>query len=82
MSYNSDVGAFPRTLADLVKRPTDERVSKKWRGPYMEEEIADDPWQNPYVYRVTSGQKHPFELYSLGSKGTEGVKEDRIGIYN
>lgn len=81
LQYNIEVGGYPRTLRELEVRPTDER-SKKWRGPYMQEVPEDDPWGNPYVYRVTPGQKNPYELYSTGSKGGEGEKEDRIGTWN
>lgn len=81
LQYNLDVGGYPRNLRELEVRPTDER-GKKWRGPYMQEVPEDDPWGNPYVYRLTPGQRNPYELYSTGSKGAEGDKEERIGIWN
>ena len=80
--YNLDTGTYPRALRDLEVRPSDEAIARKWRGPYMQSVPEDDPWGNPYVYRAVSGQKNPYELYSTGSKGSEGGKEDRIGIWN
>ncbi len=81
--FQMDVGAYPHTLKDLERKPTDERLSKKWRGPYVESAIPEeDPWNNPYVYRIVPGGRYPYELYSLGPKGSEGTKEDRIGQWN
>lgn len=81
--FNIDAGSFPQTLKDLERRPTDERLKKNWKGPYVDSEIPDnDPWGEPYVYRVTPGARYPYELYSLGSNGIEGNKEERIGQWN
>jgi general secretion pathway protein G len=81
--FQMEVGSYPQTLRDLERKPTDERLSKKWRGPYIESALPEqDPWENPYVYRVTPGMRYPYEIYSLGTKGTEGSKEDRIGQWN
>lgn len=77
--FNLDTNKYPRILTDLIRRPADETISKKWRGPYVEaDEIPEDSWGNSFVYRPTSDK---FELYSHGPKGTEGAKEDRIGIF-
>jgi general secretion pathway protein G len=81
LQFNLEVGGYPRTLRELEVRPTDER-GKKWRGPYIQEMPENDGWGNPYVYRPTQGQKNPYELYSTGAQGSEGTKEDRIGVYN
>lgn len=79
--YHSDTNTYPRAWNDLMKRPTEEHLAKKWSGPYIEE-IPDDPWGNPYVYHHTPSQPHKYELYSEGPNGAEGTKEERIGIFN
>ncbi len=79
--FNLDVGSNPRSLKELVERPTDEARKARWHGPYIES-LTPDPWGNDYVYRLTPGQKNPFELYSTGPAGEEGEKEARIGIVN
>lgn len=81
MQYNLDVGSNPRALNELVERPTDDARKARWHGPYIES-LQPDPWGNDYVYRLTPGQKNPYELYSMGSSGDEGEKEERIGIVN
>jgi general secretion pathway protein G len=81
MQYNIDTNTYPQTLQDLVRRPTDEKISKKWRGPYLEgDEMPDDGWGNPFVYRPTGNPSRPYELYSYGPHGMEGTKEERIGV--
>jgi general secretion pathway protein G len=84
MSYYITTGSmyYPTKLRDLEFAPTDEKMKGKWRGPYMNDVPEDDPWGNPYVYKVTPGKKYPYELYSYGPNGPEGAKEERIGNWN
>jgi general secretion pathway protein G len=76
--FKEDIHQYPQKLNDLIVKPKDDR-GKNWDGPYgIEdvEEIPEDPWGNPYKYKVTSGGgKHPYELYSEGPDG-EGPKID------
>ncbi len=81
MQFNLDVGSNPRSLKELVERPTDDARKNRWQHPYIES-LQPDPWGNDYVYRLTPGQKNPYELYSQGPSGDEGEKEERIGIVN
>ena len=80
--FQMDAGGYPTKLKDLEKRPTDEKFKTKWRGPYIETVPEEDGWSNPFVYKVTPGQKKPFELYSHGPNGPGSPKEERIGEYN
>jgi len=65
--YSDDVGEYPRTLVDLAKKPTDEKIAEKWNGPYIDK-VPKDGWNKPFVYNVTEGSENPFELYSYGGK--------------
>jgi general secretion pathway protein G len=80
LQYNITTNTFPKTLEDLVRRPSDETTAKKWRGPYIDELQPTDPWGNPYVYRATGNPQKPYELYSYGENGTEATKEEWIGV--
>lgn len=83
LQFNGDMNTYPRTLNDLIRKPSDELLAKKWRGPYIKgDEIPQDPYGNEYVYRVTPGARHPYELYSRGPQTEEEGKEDRIGVFN
>jgi general secretion pathway protein G len=52
-SYRLDVGTYPSAetgLRALQERPSN---NPRWHGPYLQKDIPNDPWGNPYVYRNT-----------------------------
>jgi general secretion pathway protein G len=71
--YEVENGMYPRSLQDLVTRPSD---AKNWTGPYLDE-IPMDPWHQPYVY-VYPGRNNPngYDLYSIGPDGQDGSPDD------
>ena len=71
-----DVGRFPTEqegLEMLMKPPQDERIARKWRGPYLSENVPVDPWNNAYVYLPVSGTT--IVLFSQGADGKLGGEE-------
>lgn len=71
-----DIGRYPTKeegLGMLVNAPEDERVARKWRGPYLSEDLPPDPWGNPYVYEPISS--NTVALYSLGADGEPGGED-------
>lgn len=77
--YKIDIGSYPNSLEDLVKKP--ENVSN-WQGPYVGDEdkgtveIPVDGWGNEIQYTLNSkGSVPPFDLYSHGDPTKE---DDRI----
>ena len=56
---------YPSSLDDLVGGKRD----------YVRE-VKPDPWGNPYVYNVTKGKKHAYELYSKGADAQAGTEDD------
>lgn len=71
-----DVGRYPTKeegLVMLTVAPTDERVARKWRGPYLSEELPADPWGTPYQYEPLSANS--VALYSLGADGKPGGED-------
>lgn len=81
--YNIQVGQYPQSLKDLVRRPTDEKLAYKWQeGGYLKgKEIPVDPWGNTFKYRLTPGQEHPYELYSYGPNGPGAPKVEWIDVW-
>jgi general secretion pathway protein G len=68
-----DIGRFPTQeegLNLLVNVPGDEKIARKWRGPYLAEDVPLDPWSNPYIYLPLTGTK--MALYSYGADGEMG----------
>lgn len=83
LQYNSVTGRSPESLRDLVRPPVDDKLRKKWQegGPFLKgKDIQEDPWGNPYVYRLTPGAEHPYELFSHGPNGP-GSAEGRISVW-
>jgi general secretion pathway protein G len=86
--YHRDTLKYPATLKDLIKRPKsgDERVTKKWDGPYVGDEgiteVPEDPWGEKFVYKVIpGGTPHPYELKSWGPNGKGSPKEEWIDVW-
>jgi len=74
-SYYIDCGRYPteeQGLEALWKKPSIEPISPNWMGPYIYRKTPDDPWSNPYEYKVPGAEGLPFSIRSLGADGREG----------
>lgn len=69
-TYRLDVGAYPESLTALASAPAD--AGQYWDGPYLDETLPKDPWNNDYQYRLERSATQGFVLYSFGSDGVEG----------
>ena len=69
-------------LALLVQAPTDPRISSRWQGPYLEEDVPLDPWGNPFQYSPVPSGSQPFSLYSFGADGQLGGEGNDADIGN
>jgi general secretion pathway protein G len=77
--YRVDVGRYPETeqgLAALNAQPANE---PKWRGPYLQKAVPQDPWGRAYLYK-SPGEHGDFDLFSLGKDGSPGGAEDNADI--
>ena len=71
--YQIKMNRYPDRLEDLIEKPRDEKLAKKWTTPFLDdEEVPEDPWGNDYIYRRTKGGAHPYELYSEGAEDSPG----------
>lgn len=75
-----DIGRFPTQeegLQLLMRAPQDERIARKWRGPYLAEDVPLDPWGNAYIYKPVSGTVMVLLSYGAdGKPGGEGIDAD------
>jgi general secretion pathway protein G len=83
VAYYGDVGSYPETLSDLMRKPLDDNMTRKWQGPYLEAKNDDyslvDGWDHDLIYqRGEPGSGKPYELYSYGPNGENGTQEERI----
>lgn len=74
-TYRLDVGRFPTTEEGLNALAYQPSTAKRWRGPYVEDEIPLDPWGNPYVYLDSAENFQGFALYSRGADGVDGGED-------
>ena len=75
--YYLDMNKYPASLKDLSEEPSGSDQSKTWNGPYLEETLKDDPWNNPYEYSADG--KHnsgKFDVWSNGPDGQSGTDDD------
>ena len=76
-AFEVDNGYYPKGkngLLDLVQAPKD---AQSWRGPYMKNQIPNDPWGQPYVYECP-GKHNPssYDIMSMGPDGRAGTEDD------
>ena len=81
--FNLHMDRFPTSdegLKVLVEAPPGD--DKKWRGPYIKL-LRDDPWGNPYQYRVP-GTHHPttFDVWSQGADKQDGGEGPNTDVGN
>lgn len=86
-----EIGRYPTEaegLALLVERPSDEQTRSAWRGPYLDNDVPDDPWGRPYNYTLPENSFGGYDakpvVFSLGQDnepGGEGPNADigRVG---
>jgi len=80
--YRLDVGRYPTQeegLNALVAQPS---TAAGWNGPYLQKPSAlDDPWGQPYVYRIP-GKHGEIDVYTLGSDKAEGGTGEAADVGN
>ena len=75
--YYNHFGRYPQNLEDLRERPGG-ADAERWKGPYLEENIPQDPWGRPYQYEL-GDDGYGGETYiitSMGADGQPGTDDD------
>jgi len=75
--FHTDTGTYPETLKDLVRRPSNEEIAADWTSPYLEK-VPKDAWGNDFKYILPAGDDQDYELFSYGSGGKKGSKDNRV----
>ena len=71
-AYKLDTGLFPTTEQGLQALRTRPQGLTQWQGPYLPQEIPNDPWGRPYQYKYPSEHGDEPEIISLGADGQPG----------
>lgn len=76
--YKFNTGVFPEDLKDLVDKPSDDDIAKKWTGPYIKDKSGlKDPWDNDYQYQAPGQHNETgVDLWSMGADGRDGTDDD------
>jgi len=68
------VRRYPTTQEGLSSLRTSPGSSvSRWNGPYINKDIPDDPWDNPYQYTASDGS---YTITSNGPDGAAGTEDD------
>jgi len=80
--FQMQVGRYPTTLDELVKKPEDEKEAKNWGGPYIKEkdlERLKDGWGHELIYKAPGEYNtNSFDLSSPGKDGEPGNEDDIV----
>jgi general secretion pathway protein G len=69
-AYHLDIGSYPPSLEALVVAPKGLPNPQKWNGPYLENGLPVDPWNNPYQYVLENNS-----TIVVSSYGPDGVAQ-------
>jgi len=78
-----DTGEYPTPdvgLSLLITPPADAVSLGRWKGPYLDEAVPQDPWGHPYQYVVPGAGGRPFGIFSLGADGRPGGEGNNADI--
>jgi general secretion pathway protein G len=73
-TYNSAIDLYALDHSDQLPKSLDDLV--KGSRKYVKE-LRNDPWGNPYVYKVASGKGgNEYTIFSAGPDGTPNTDDD------
>lgn len=70
--YKLDTGTFPTTEQGLNALRQQPQGAEQWHGPYLEKDLANDPWSHPYVYKFPGDHGDEPDILSYGGDGQPG----------
>ena len=73
-AYKLNVGNYPNTLDDLHIMPSG-LTAMTWGGPYLDDPVPMDPWNNPYNY-TKDELNDRVTITSNGKDGQSGTQDD------
>jgi general secretion pathway protein G len=77
--YRLDTGHYPDAQAGLGALLIAPANESKWKGPYLQKNIPNDPWDKPYIYRIPS-EKSELDIISYGADGKPGGADENADI--
>jgi general secretion pathway protein G len=84
-SYKLDTGNFPTTDLGLNGLRVKPDGLDQWAGPYLPQDVPDDPWGHHYLYKFPGDHGDEPDIVSLGADGQpsgEGNNADIVSWSN
>jgi general secretion pathway protein G len=79
-SYKLDTGTFPPTELGLQALRVKPENVNQWSGPYLPQDIPNDPWDHPYLYKYPGEHGDEPDIISLGADGQPGGEGNNADI--
>lgn len=79
--YKLDTSTFPSTEEGLKALRVKPQNVNRWEGPYLPQDIPNDPWGNAYIYKYPGEHGDEPDITSLGADGQpggEGINADIV----
>ena len=75
-AYKLDTGLYPTTEQGLQALRYQPEGARQWQGPYLPQDIPNDPWGYPYIYKFPGehGGVEP-DIISYGADGQPGGED-------
>ncbi|HVV45894.1 MAG TPA: type II secretion system major pseudopilin GspG [Bryobacteraceae bacterium] len=70
--YHLDTGSYPSTEQGLAALRTQPSGVEQWHGPYLQKDVAPDPWSHSYVYKFPGDHGDEPDIISYGADGQPG----------
>ena len=79
--FHQDTGRYPTGEEGLDALLTQPAGVANWKGPYVSDDLLNDPWGVAYQYQYPPSQAQtPFDLFSFGKDRTLGGVGDNKDI--
>ncbi len=78
--YKLDTGRFPTTEQGLQALRVKPQGVERWDGPYLPQDIPNDPWGRPYVYKYPGEHGEEPDIISYGADGREGGESEDADV--
>jgi len=80
--YKLDTSTFPTTEEGLKALRNKPQNVNRWEGPYLPQDIPNDPWGNAYLYKYPGEHGDEPDITSLGADGQPGGEGINGDIYS
>ncbi len=80
--FRLDCDRYPTTQEGLGALNTQPSGVNGWRGPYLKQQVVNDPWGNPYIYEAPGPNGGGYQVESYGSDGAPGGTNDATDLTN